>query len=70
MPRAALPQANVSAASISLTPEECAEIEAAVQEYLTTPRQPVDAMFDHVYAQLPRGLEWQREEARRFSGRR
>ncbi len=50
---------------------ECsAEIEAAVQEYLTTPRQPVDAMFDHVYAQLPRGLEWQREEARRFSGRR
>ncbi len=50
---------------------ECsAEIEAAVQEYLTTPRQPVDSMFDHVYAELPRSLEWQREEARRFSGRR
>lgn len=47
-----------------------AEIEAAVHEYLATPRQAVDAMFDHVYAHLPRSLEWQREEARRFSGRR
>lgn len=50
---------------------ECsAEIESAVHEYLTTPRQPVEAMFDHVYAHLPSSLEWQREEARRFSGRR
>jgi pyruvate dehydrogenase E1 component alpha subunit len=50
---------------------ECsADIEAAVQQYLATPRQSVDSMFDHVYARLPRSLEAQREEARRFSGRR
>jgi hypothetical protein len=25
-------------------------------------------MFDHVYAELPRGLEGQREQARRYPG--
>jgi pyruvate dehydrogenase E1 component alpha subunit len=50
---------------------ECtAEIEEAVRQYLATPRQSVDTMFEHVLARLPRGLEAQREEARRFSGRR
>ena len=51
--------------------QECtAEIEEAVRQYLATPRQHVDSMFEHVLARLPRGLEAQREEARRFSGRR
>ena len=50
---------------------ECgAEIDAAVQDYLATPRQSVDSLFDHVYARVPRALEAQREEARRFGGRR
>lgn len=50
---------------------ECtAEIEEAVREYLATPRQHVDSMFEHVLARMPRALEAQRNEARRYSGRR
>ena len=50
---------------------ECAaEVDEAVRQYLATPRQHVDTMFEHVLARMPRGLEAQREEARRFSGRR
>ena len=50
---------------------ECtAEIEEAVRQYLATPRQSVDSMFEHVLARLPRNLEAQRDEARRFSSRR
>jgi pyruvate dehydrogenase E1 component alpha subunit len=50
---------------------ECAaEIDTAVQDYLATPRQSIDSLFEHVYARLPRTLEAQREEARRHGGRR
>ena len=37
------------------------EIEGAVDCYLATPPQPVETMFDYLYAELPRGLEEQRQ---------
>jgi 2-oxoisovalerate dehydrogenase E1 component alpha subunit len=43
------------------------EIEAAVRQYLSTPKQSTDSMFDHLYAQLPPILRAQREQARRFA---
>jgi pyruvate dehydrogenase E1 component alpha subunit len=43
------------------------EVEAAVKQYLATPKQSTDAMFDHLYAQLPAALQAQREEARRYA---
>jgi pyruvate dehydrogenase E1 component alpha subunit len=43
------------------------EVEAAVRQYLATPKQSTDAMFDFVYAQLPPALRAQREEARRYA---
>jgi 2-oxoisovalerate dehydrogenase E1 component alpha subunit len=48
---------------------ECQEaVEAVVRQYLATPRQSTDAMFDYVYAELPVNLRAQREEARRYAG--
>ncbi len=48
---------------------ECgAEVEAAVREYLDTPPQPVESMFDSLYAELPEAMEEQRESAIRFAG--
>ncbi|MFO1410362.1 MAG: pyruvate dehydrogenase (acetyl-transferring) E1 component subunit alpha [Steroidobacteraceae bacterium] len=44
-----------------------AEIEAAVQAYLATPRLDVAAIFEHVYAELPATLRPQVEDARRFA---
>lgn len=50
---------------------ECAErVQAAVEEYLDTVKnnpQPVDAMFDYMFKNLPHTLEEQREIARRFA---
>jgi pyruvate dehydrogenase E1 component alpha subunit len=43
------------------------EIETAVSQYLATPKQSTDTMFDYLYAQLPAGLRAQREEARRYA---
>jgi len=48
---------------------ECAQqVEAAVQEFFNTPKQSTDAMFDHVFAKMPKSLQAQREMARRYSG--
>jgi 2-oxoisovalerate dehydrogenase E1 component alpha subunit len=48
---------------------ECArEIEAAVDEYLSAPKPSTDAMFDHLFANPPKGLAEQREIARRYAG--
>jgi pyruvate dehydrogenase E1 component alpha subunit len=44
------------------------EVEEAVQEYVNTPRQSTDAMFEHLYANPPRYVEAQKEIARRFAG--
>ena len=48
--------------------EYAQEVEAAVQEYLNTPKQSTDAMFDHLFANPPRYIETQKAIARRFAG--
>ena len=48
---------------------ECArEVEAAVDQYLSAPKPTTDAMFDHLFANPPKGLLEQREIARRYAG--
>jgi 2-oxoisovalerate dehydrogenase E1 component alpha subunit len=48
---------------------ECSKlVEAAVEDYLHTPKQPVESMFDHLFARLPEHLKEQRELAKRYSG--
>jgi pyruvate dehydrogenase E1 component alpha subunit len=37
-----------------------AQVEAAAEQYLATPPLPPSAMFDHLYAELPRALAAQR----------
>jgi pyruvate dehydrogenase E1 component alpha subunit len=45
--------------------QDCvAQVDAAVSEYLNTPKQSTDAMFDHLHAELPRHLYAQRAAAR------
>jgi pyruvate dehydrogenase E1 component alpha subunit len=47
---------------------ECSDaVDAAVKQYLATPKQSTDSMFDHLYAQMPPALRAQREDARRYS---
>ena len=41
-------------------------VDAAVATYLDTPVQPVEAMFDSMFASLPESMAEQRETARRF----
>lgn len=43
------------------------DVDAAVEEYLHTPKQPTDSMFDYLFAQLPRSTAAQREMARRYA---
>lgn len=48
--------------------EQAAEkVDAAVQEYLNTPKPPPETMFDYMYAELPRFLEEQRQHAIDYS---
>lgn len=44
------------------------EVEAAVAEYLATPKQSIDSMFDYLYANPPRYIEKQKALARRYAG--
>ncbi len=47
--------------------KQCSEeVERAVETYLATPPRDCDAMFEHIFAQLPRAMRDQRDEARRF----
>lgn len=47
--------------------KQCSEeVEKAVETYLTTPPRDSDAMFEHLFASLPRAMHSQRDEARRF----
>ena len=49
---------------------ECArEIDAAVNEYLQGSKPSTDAMFDHLFAEMPRHLIGQREVARRYGAK-
>jgi 2-oxoisovalerate dehydrogenase E1 component alpha subunit len=41
-----------------------AQAEAAAQTFLAMPPQAATAIIDHLYAELPRALRWQREELR------
>jgi len=44
------------------------EVETAVQEYLGTPKQSTDSMFDYLFANPPRHIADQKEVARRYAG--
>jgi len=46
----------------ALIAESTAQVEAAVEDYLATPPMPPEAMFEHLYAELPKSLEAQRAE--------
>jgi 2-oxoisovalerate dehydrogenase E1 component alpha subunit len=47
---------------------ECAGlVDAAVEEYLHTPKQSTDAMFDFLFARLPKSTREQRDAARRYA---
>ena len=47
---------------------DCArEVDAAVEEYLNTPKQHTDSMFNFLFARLPKSLIQQREQARRYA---
>jgi 2-oxoisovalerate dehydrogenase E1 component alpha subunit len=46
------------------------EVESAVADYLSTPAPASDAMFDCLYEALPRALEAQLAEARRYATRK
>ena len=49
--------------------DDCsAQVDAAVLKYQSTPRESSDAMFDHLFANLPLALEEQKDTARRWSG--
>jgi len=48
--------------------EYAAEVEAAVQQYLNTPKQAVESMFDYLYANPPRYIEAQKTMAKRYAG--
>jgi 2-oxoisovalerate dehydrogenase E1 component alpha subunit len=48
--------------------QQCAEeVESAVSAYLATPAQSTDAMFDHLFAELPAHLRVQRAAARKYA---
>ncbi|MBI2383351.1 MAG: pyruvate dehydrogenase (acetyl-transferring) E1 component subunit alpha [Gammaproteobacteria bacterium] len=47
-----------------LQAEGAARAEAAAQAFLTTPPEPPQAIFDHLYERLPSQFEWQREEVK------
>jgi pyruvate dehydrogenase E1 component alpha subunit len=43
------------------------DVDAAVEEYLHTPKQSTDSMFDFLFARLPKNTIAQREIARRYA---
>ncbi|HRO62324.1 pyruvate dehydrogenase (acetyl-transferring) E1 component subunit alpha [Thermomonas sp.] len=50
--------------------EECTKkVDKEINAYLNTPVQPVEAMFDYLYAELPEDLQGQRAEALAREGR-
>ncbi len=52
----------------ALKAEYSREVEAAVQEYLATPKQSTDSMFDYLFANPPAHIDEQKELARRYAG--
>ena len=47
----------------ALLEESADKVDQAVQQYLNTPKAPVESLFDYTYAELPESLEEQREQA-------
>ena len=45
------------------------QVDEEINAYLNTPVQPVEAMFDYLYAELPEDLHAQRAEALAREGR-
>jgi 2-oxoisovalerate dehydrogenase E1 component alpha subunit len=45
-----------------------AQVDAAVQDYFATPKAPVTAMFDSLFAIMPKRIAAQREEAMQLAG--
>lgn len=54
----------------ALKREHAEEIDAAVKQYLATPKQSTDSMFDYLLAELPVQLRAQRDEARHYAAQR
>jgi 2-oxoisovalerate dehydrogenase E1 component alpha subunit len=52
------------AQEIKLQEDSIKEVDAAVAEYLSTPPQPPESMFDYLYAELPAIYADQREEVK------
>ncbi len=51
----------------TLLKADCAQqVEMAVEEYVNTPKQPVEAMFDHLFQRLPKNVQEQRQQASRY----
>jgi pyruvate dehydrogenase E1 component alpha subunit len=48
----------------ALQAEAAAQAEQTAQEFLATPQGAPEAIFDHLYANLPKAIAWQREEVR------
>jgi pyruvate dehydrogenase E1 component alpha subunit len=49
--------------------QQCSQqVEDAVRDYFATPKPPIAAMFDHLFANMPKRLAEQREEAVQLSG--
>ncbi len=49
-----------------LLEDAAAKVDQAVERYLNTPKQPIESMFDYMYADLPEFLEEQRAHAIRY----
>lgn len=49
-----------------LLEQAAGKVDQAVQQYLNTPKAPVESMFDYMYAELPEFLEEQREHAMHY----
>jgi 2-oxoisovalerate dehydrogenase E1 component alpha subunit len=50
--------------------EECGKrVDVEINAYLETPVQPVEAMFDYLYAELPADIQAQRADAIKWEGR-
>ena len=48
--------------------QECSvQVDEAVRDYFATPKAPVTAMFDYLFANMPKRVSEQREQAIRFS---
>ena len=50
--------------------EDCGKrVDVEINAYLETPVQPVEAMFDYLYAELPADLQSQRADVLKWEGR-